>query len=122
MAPKKITQLATLNSLIVAADVSVFSKAFLGFSLFSGTAMTMSVGWFTLLASIASFSYFNKQILTSKSTYMLMAEKVKSLDGLFNVVDVVTDKVGMFTDTVSSAVIGLISKILKFKKNEEDEE
>ena len=35
MTPKKIGQLVSLNSLIVAANVSVFSKAFLGFSLFS---------------------------------------------------------------------------------------
>ena len=63
MPPKKIFQLILINLLIIIANVSVFSKAFLGFSLLFGSALSMSLACFTLLGSIASFAYFNRNIL-----------------------------------------------------------
>lgn len=114
MSPKKIVQLTSLNSLIAMANISVFSKAFLGFSLFSGTPLTMSVGWFTLLSSIFSFSYFNKQILTQKSTLALIADKVNSLD----------DCVGVFEEAMQNGdvfdknILKNINQLKKFRRKE----
>lgn len=80
MSHKKIFQLISTNSLIAATNIAVFSKAFLGFSLFTGSALTMSTAWFTVLASAFSFTYFNKKILAPSSTYSIIANKVGSLD------------------------------------------
>ena len=115
MTPKKIGQLVSLNSLIVAANVSVFSKAFLGFSLFSWTALTMSVGWFTVLASIASFSYFNKQILTPKSTYTLIADRIKSLDDCVGVFEEAMQNGDVFDKNIKKN----INQLKKFRKKEQ---
>ena len=54
--------------------------------------------------------------------------KSKSLNGLFQVIDGVTDTLSVFTDTVVSGVTSIVGKILprrrknkKEKENEEDE-
>jgi hypothetical protein len=74
------------------ANVTVFSKAFLGFSLFAGGALAMSVGWFTIVASLFSFTYFNKKLLTQKATYTLVSQNVNSLD----------DCVGVFEEAMQN--------------------
>ena len=61
MTPKKIIQLLLTNLSIIFANVAVFSKAFLGLSLFAGTALSMTVAWFTIVASLFSFGYFNTE-------------------------------------------------------------
>ena len=80
MTPKKIIQLLLTNLSIIFANVAVFSKAFLGLSLFAGTALSMTVAWFTIVASLFSFGYFNQRLLTQRSTYALMLQNVTSLD------------------------------------------
>ncbi len=56
-------------------------------------------------------------------------DKVKSLNGFFHVIDAATDKISVFSDVITDAIVSLIKKIiLKKKKNEvkkeekEDEE
>ena len=80
MTPKKIIQLIITNLSIIIANIAVFSKAFLGFSLLAGTALSMSISWFTLIASVFSFTYFNKKLLIPKSNYTLITQNVNSLD------------------------------------------
>ena len=80
MSHKKIIQLISANSLIAATNIAVFSKAFLGFSLFAGTALTMSTAWFTVIASLFSFTYFNKKLLESPNSYSIIPNKIGSLD------------------------------------------
>lgn len=80
MTPKKIIQLIITNLSIIIVNIAVFSKAFLGFSLITGTALSISISWFTLIASVFFFSYFNKKLLTQKATYTLMNQNINSLD------------------------------------------
>jgi uncharacterized protein YoxC len=47
--------------------------------------------------------------------------KVKSLNGVFNLIDNMTDKISSFTDRTVDAVSGLISRIFKGRKNKEKE-
>ena len=114
MSPKKVAQLTSINSLIVLANVSVFSKAFLGFSLFSGTPLTMSVGWFTLLSSIVSFSYFNNQILSQKSTLTLLTNKVNSLDDCVSVFEEAMQNGDVFDKNIMKN----IKQLKRFRKKE----
>ena len=55
MRPKKRMQLLILNGTIIAANIALFSNAFLGLSLFAGTALTMSLAWGAIVASGAAF-------------------------------------------------------------------
>lgn len=48
--------------------------------------------------------------------------KMASLDGLFNFIDVVDDKLTLLTDTIVSSIVTLISNIFKKKKEENIDE
>ena len=112
MTPKKIIQLIITNLLIIMANVAVFSKAFLGFSLFAGGALAMSVGWFTIVTSLFSFTYFNKKLLTQKATYTLISQNVNSLD----------DCVGVFEEAMQNGdvfdknIMKNLSQLKRFKR------
>lgn len=112
MTPKKIIQLLITNLSIIVANIAVFSKAFLGFSLFAGTALSMSISWFTIIASLFSFSYFNKKLLTQKATYTLVSQNVNSLD----------DCVGVFEEAMQNGdvfdknILKNLSQLKRFKR------
>ena len=114
MSPKKIIQIIITNLIIIIANIAVFSKAFLGFSLLAGSALSMSIGWFTLLTSLASFTYFNKKILTPNATYTLISQNVNSLD----------DCVGVFEEAMQNGdvfdknILKNSSQIKRFKKKQ----
>ena len=114
MSPKKIIQLIITNLLIILANIAVFSKAFLGFSLLEGSAISMSLGWFTLIGGLASFTYFNKRLLTSNATYTLISQNVNSLD----------DCVGVFEEAMQNGdvfdknILKNLSQIKRFKKKQ----
>ena len=112
MSPKKIFQLILLNLLIIIANVSVFSKAFLGFSLLVGSALSMSVAWFTLLGSISSFAYFNRKILLPKNTYSIISQRINSLDDCVNVFEKAIDN----GDTFDNDILKNLSQIKRFKR------
>ena len=78
MRPKKIFELIMANLSIIIANVAVFSKAFFGFSLFVGTALSMSIAWFTILLSMFSFVYFNKNLLSQPE--FLATQNINSLE------------------------------------------
>ena len=78
MRPKKIFELIVANLSVIIANVVVFSKAFLGFSLFVGTALSMSIAWFTISMSMFSFVYFNKNLLSQSE--FLDTQNINSLE------------------------------------------
>ena len=43
--------------------------------------------------------------------------KVKTLDGVFNVIDLATDKISSLSDRVINAIAGVFEKLLKGKKS-----
>lgn len=112
MSPKKIFQLVLINLLIIIANVSVFSKAFLGFSLLFGSALSMSVAWFTLLGSITSFAYFNRKILLPKNTYSILSQKINSLDDCMEVFERAINN----GDTFDNDIMKNLSQIKRFKR------
>ena len=112
MSHKKIVQLISTNSLIAATNIAVFSKAFLGFSLFTGTALTMSTAWFTVLASAFSFTYLNKKILTPTSTYSIIANKIGSLDDCVSVFEQAIQN----GDVFDKDIIKNLDQLKRFKR------
>jgi len=112
MSPKKIFQLFLINLLIIIANVSVFSKAFLGFSLLFGSTLSMSVAWFTLLGSITSFAYFNRRILLTQNNYSIISQKINSLDDCVEVFEKAINN----GDTFDDDILKNLSQIKRFKR------
>ncbi len=112
MTPKKIIQLIITNLSIIIANIAVFSKAFLGFSLLAGTALTMSISWFTIVASVFSFAYFNKKLLTQKATYTLVTQNVNSLDDCVAVFEEAMQN----GDVFDKNILKNLSQLKRFKR------
>lgn len=112
MSPKKFFQLLLTNSLIAISNIVVFSNAFLGLSLLAGSALSMSVAWFTIIASLFSFTYFNKMLLAPVDTYALIAQKINSLD----------DCVGIFEEAIQNGdvfdddILKNLDQLKRFKR------
>ena len=51
-----------------------------------------------------------------------VTKKVHSLDRVFNMIDYTTDKVTMISDTVVNFITSKLKRIIKFKKNDEEDE
>ena len=100
MKPKKIIQLIIVNLLIIIINISVFSKAFFGLSLLAGSALSMTIAWFTLIGSIMSFTYFNKRILNSGNTYKLITQEINSLDDCVGVFEQAIDNGDVFDEDI----------------------
>ena len=112
MTPKKIGKLIITNSSIAAANIAVFSKAFLGLSLIAGSTLSMSVAWFTIIASLFSFTYFNKKLLAQIDTYTLIMQKVNSLDDCV----VVFEEAIQNGDVFDEDILKNLDQIKRFKR------
>ena len=65
-----------------------------------------------------------KLIFTMNKVDLLLddvTKKVHSLDRVFNMIDYTTDKVTMISDTVVNFITSKLKRIIKFKKNDEDD-
>ena len=49
-------------------------------------------------------------------------KKMESLDGLFNFIDVIDDKLALVTDTIISGIVSIITNIFKKKKEDDIDE
>lgn len=66
-----------------------------------------------------------KLIFTMNKVDLLLddvTKKVHSLDRVFNIIDYTTDKVTMISDTVVNFITSKLKRIIKFKKNDEEDE
>lgn len=66
-----------------------------------------------------------KLIFTMNKVDLLLddvTKKVHSLDRVFNLIDYTTDKVTMISDTVVNFITSKLKRIIKFKKNDEEDE
>ena len=66
-----------------------------------------------------------KLIFTMNKVDLLLddvTKKVHSLDRIFNMIDYTTDKVAMISDTVVNFITSKLKRIIKFKKNDEEDE
>lgn len=66
-----------------------------------------------------------KLIFTMNKVDLLLddvTKKVHSLNRVFNMIDYTTDKVTMISDTVVNFITSKLKRIIKFKKNDEEDE
>lgn len=66
-----------------------------------------------------------KLIFTMNKVDLLLddvTKKVHSLDRVFNMIDYTTDKVTMISDIVVNFITSKLKRIIKFKKNDEEDE
>lgn len=66
-----------------------------------------------------------KLIFTMNKVDLLLddvTKKVHSLDRVFNMIDYTTDKVTIISDTVVNFITSKLKRIIKFKKNDEEDE
>lgn len=66
-----------------------------------------------------------KLIITIDSVNLLISDitkKVKSLDNIFNIFDMFSNKVGFLTDTITNFIKGIINKVVSLKKRKDEDE
>jgi hypothetical protein len=114
MSPKKKIQLIALNSIIVIINISLFSKAVLGLSLLSGTALTISVAWTDVIVSVFAFFKGNSMILQHKETRLLLSG-INSLSDCIPIFQEAIHKGDVFDDNI----IKNIEQIKRFKRKHE---
>ncbi|MDR1563539.1 MAG: hypothetical protein LBS74_01090 [Oscillospiraceae bacterium] len=113
MSPKKIRQLLILNAVIIAVNIALFSRAFLGLSLFTGTALAVSLAWTDIIISITAFVRGNMLIMKKEETHML-TQGIRSLD----------DCVGVFQEAINNgdvfdeSILKNIDQIKRFKRKQ----
>ena len=114
MAPKKLRQLILLNLIIIILNIGIFSKAFLGLSLLTGSVLGMSVAWFTVVSTIFAFGYGNTKLLKKPETHKLVGTNVNSLD----------DCVSIFEEAIKNGdvfdrdIYKNLNQIKRFKKKQ----
>ncbi len=112
MTHKKIIQLIITNISIIALNIAVFSKAFMGFSLFTGEIFSIVIGWLTIVSSVFGFTYFNKRILSTKEPYALVSQNVSSLDDCVKVFEEAMQN----GDTFDKNILKNLSQLKRFKR------
>ena len=97
---KKFIKLILFNLGIAATNIVVFSKAFFGLSLLTGSALTLGAAWTTILASIGGFYYVNNKLLNQPSTYALIAQKMHSLDDCVAIFEQAIERGDVFDEAI----------------------
>ena len=84
LSPRKRKQLLLLNLVIIIINISLFSNAFFGLTLFTGTTLSISIAWTAILGSVIAFFKGNSLILKKEETHIL-TQNIQSLDDCISV-------------------------------------
>ena len=114
MNSKKKIQLLLLNGTIVAINIIVFSNVFLGFSLITGTALTIAISWLEIFASILAFFTGNLAILKKQDMHLLTQE-IKNLNDCISVFEEAMNNGDVFDESITKN----IEQIKRFKRKSE---
>lgn len=114
MNTKKKIQLVVLNGAIVTTNIAVFSKAFLGFSLFTGNSIGLVIAWIDIFVSILAFLKGNLAILKKKEMHVLTQE-IKNLNDCISVFEEAMNNGDVFDENITKN----IEQIKRFKRKYE---
>ncbi|HCC06830.1 MAG TPA: hypothetical protein DEP72_01505 [Clostridiales bacterium] len=114
MSPKKKRQLIMFNGVIVLINILLFSNAFLGFALFTGTALTISVAWMSILGSVFAFIRVNSLIFKKDET-RLLTKGIQSLEDCISVFEEVIHNGDVFDENIQKN----IEQIKRFRRKHE---
>lgn len=113
MSQKRIAQLIMLNVAIVLINTLLFSNAFLGFDLFTGTALSISAAWTAVLVSVFAFLKGNSLLLKKKETRSL-TQNIKSLNDCIPVLKEAIRNGDVFDE----CILKNIEQINRFKRKQ----
>ena len=114
MSPKKKKQLILLNSAIVLLNISLFSNAFVGLSLLTGTTLSISAAWTAAIMSVVVFVKGNSLILEKKETRML-TKGINTLDDCISVFKEAIHDGDVFDDNI----LKNIEQIKRFRRKQD---
>ena len=111
MSPKKKRQMVILNTAIIIINILLFSRPFFGITLFSGSALALSLAWTSLIFSAYAFVKGNSILLKKEETRFL-TQNIQSL----------TDCVSVFEEAVHNgdvfdeSILKNIEQIARFRR------
>lgn len=111
---KKKLQLVALNGTIAVSNIVLFSKAFLGLSLFQGANITIVLAWLEIIISVLAFLKGNLMILRKENVHLL-AQDVKDLNDCVLVFEQAMDNGDVFDENI----VKNIEQIKRFKRKYE---
>ena len=113
MSPRKIKQMILLNAAIALVNIVLFSNAFLGLSLVSGTTLAVSAAWAIIVGSVFAFFKGNSTIL-NKPEPRLMLQNINSLDSCVPVFKEAIHNGDVFDENI----LKNIEQISRFKRKQ----
>ncbi|MCL1853591.1 MAG: hypothetical protein FWF88_11285 [Peptococcaceae bacterium] len=112
MSKKKIRQIIILNASIIAANIILFAKPFLGLSLTGGAALTVALGWTAVVVSVCTFVAGNTRLMRRVETRSLTS-------GIANLNDCVRIlEESRWIKTFAPKINELIDQIKRFRKKQ----
>ena len=87
---------------------------FLGLSLLAGSTLGMSIAWFTLIGSVATFFKGNTALLKVPETHKLVAQKVNCLDDCVTIFEEAIQNGDVFDDDI----LKNLDQIKRFKRKQ----
>jgi len=111
MSPKKKRQLIILNAAIILLDAALFSNALLGLSLFAGSALSVSLAWTAVVASVFAFFKGNSMILNKHETRLLL-QNINSLESCVSVFEEAIHNGDVFDENI----LKNIEQIKRFRR------
>ena len=113
MSAKKRRQLIILNTVIVLANIALFSNALFGLSLFAGAAISVSIAWTAVAATVFTFFKGNSLILNQPETRFLL-QNVNSLDSCVSVFEEAIHNGDVFDENI----LRNIEQIKRFRRKQ----
>jgi len=111
MSHRKKRQLVILNTAIIFINVLLFSRVFVGLSLFSGTTLSISIAWTAVFAGIFAFFKGNSFILKKRETRFL-TQSIRTLDDCIFVFKEAQGSSDVFNENIQKN----IDQIRRFKR------
>ena len=113
MNPKNIKKILLLNSIIIVANILLFSKAFLGLSFIAGSILSRSIAYFAVIATIYLFFNYNiKYLKKPPETRKMLSNNINSLDDCIQVFEVAIEHGDVFDEDC----LKNIEQIKRFKR------
>lgn len=111
MSSRKVRLLVILNAAIVLINIALFSNAFFGLSLTSGTTLSITIAWAVVLGSVLAFLKGNLSILRKPETRLLL-QNIQSLDGCIAVFEEAIHNGDVFDENI----LKNIEQIKRFRR------
>jgi len=112
MKRKKQGKLLMLNGAIVIINILLFSKAFVGLGLRSGSVLSISVAWTAVSISVIVFIAGNNRILKNNEPPRLLAQNIVTLDDCVAVLK----EASKHGDIFDESILKNIEQIERFKR------